>query len=83
MCPRNVVIWLSGQLAVATVLLQRWSMQLGRHILMIKEMLLQGEKRQFGEEGQPTKVALQIYETLTALQQLKTEDPFGWVVPVV
>ena len=44
---------------------------------------MQGEKRQFGEEGQPTKVALQIYESLTALQQLKTEDPFGWVVPVV
>ena len=46
-------------------------------------MCLQGEERQFGEEGQPTKVALQIYETLTALQQLNTEDPFGWIAPVV
>ncbi|CAL5223128.1 g5593 [Coccomyxa viridis] len=49
----------------------------------VGSLTYQGEKRQFGEEGQPTKVALQIYESLTALQQLKTEDPFGWVVPVV
>ena len=46
-------------------------------------LLLQGEKKQFGEAGQPTKVALEIYETLTSLQQQRTEDPFGWVVPVV
>lgn len=44
---------------------------------------MQGEKKQFGVPGQPTKVALQIYETLTAIQQLKSEDPFGWVFPVV
>lgn len=44
---------------------------------------MQGEKKQFGEPGEPTKTALQIYETLTALQQQKTKDPFGWVVPVV
>ena len=44
---------------------------------------VQGERKQFGEDDQPTKVALQIYETLTALQQQKTEDTFGWVVPIV
>ena len=53
------------------------------HNLTPNMLGLQGEKKEFGEAGQPTKVALQIYETLTALQQLKTEDPFGWVVPVV
>jgi hypothetical protein len=44
---------------------------------------MQGQKRQFGEPGQPTKTALQIYEALTALQQEKAHDPFGWVLPVV
>ncbi len=44
--------------------------------------MMQGQKRQFGQPGQPTKTALQIYEALTALQQEKAEDPFGWVVPV-
>lgn len=27
-------------------------------------------------------VALELYEALTGLQQEKTADPFGWVVPV-
>ena len=44
---------------------------------------MQGVKKQFGERGEPTKVALQIYEMLTALQQQRTKDTFGWVVPVV
>lgn len=44
--------------------------------------LLQGQRRQFGQEGQPTKTALQIYEALTALQQEKAPDSFGWVVPI-
>jgi hypothetical protein len=32
--------------------------------------------------GQPGKVALELYEALTALQQERAEDPFGWVDPV-
>lgn len=44
--------------------------------------MLQGERKQFGEPGKPTKTALHIYEALTALQQEKADDPFGWIVPV-
>lgn len=28
-------------------------------------------------------VALELYETLTGIQQERLEDPFGWVFPVV
>ena len=42
----------------------------------------QGEKRQFGEVGQPTKTALELYDALTGLQTERLPDPFGWVHPV-
>ncbi|KAK9907767.1 hypothetical protein WJX75_009620 [Coccomyxa subellipsoidea] len=41
-----------------------------------------GVRKQFGEAGQPTRTALRLYEALTALQQEKADDPFGWIVPV-
>ena len=44
--------------------------------------MLQGVRKQFGEPGQTTKTALRLYEALTAVQQEKAEDPFGWIVPV-
>lgn len=45
-------------------------------------LLSQGRRRQYGEPGRPSPVALEMYEALTSLQQERTEDPFGWVVPV-
>ena len=48
----------------------------------VGSLTYQGERRQFGEPGQPGPVALELYEQLTGLQQEKLEDPFGWVHPV-
>jgi len=41
-----------------------------------------GERRQFGQPGEPTPVALELYNALTSLQDGKADDPLGWVVPV-
>ena len=43
---------------------------------------LQGRRRQYGEPGRPSPVALEMYEALTSLQQERSDDAFGWVVPV-
>lgn len=43
---------------------------------------MQGRRRQYGEPGRPGPVALEMYEALTSLQQERSDDPFGWVVPV-
>jgi hypothetical protein len=48
----------------------------------VGSLTYQGERRQYGEPGQPGPVALELYEQLTGLQQEKLEDPFGWVHPV-
>ena len=42
----------------------------------------QGRRRQYCKAGQPGRVALEMYEALTSLQQERSEDPFNWVVPV-
>lgn len=42
----------------------------------------EGVRRQFGEPGQPSPVALELYDQLTGLQQERYADPFGWVYPV-
>jgi branched-chain amino acid aminotransferase len=38
-----------------------------------------GQKREFGKNGEPTPVALELYDALTGLQQERIEDEFGWV----
>lgn len=48
----------------------------------VGSLTYQGERRQFGEVGQPGKTALELYDALTGLQQEKYPDPFGWVHPV-
>ena len=48
----------------------------------VGSLTYQGVRKQFGEKGQPTPVALELYNELTGLQQEKREDPFGWVYPV-
>ena len=48
----------------------------------VGSLTYQGERRQYGQPGQPGPVALELYEQLTGLQQEKLEDPFGWVHPV-
>ena len=42
----------------------------------------QGQRRQYGEAGQPGPVALELYDQLTGLQTERYPDPFGWVCPV-
>ena len=41
-----------------------------------------GAKKQYGAPGEPTPVALELYQALTDLQLQKSADPFGWVYPV-
>lgn len=48
----------------------------------VGSLTFRGERRQYGEKGKPTPVALELYEELTGLQQEALEDPYGWVVPV-
>lgn len=48
----------------------------------VGSLTYQGERRQFGEPGQPSPVALELYDQLTGLQQERYPDPFGWVYPV-
>lgn len=38
-----------------------------------------GKKREFGKNGEPTPVALELYDALTGLQQERIKDEFGWV----
>jgi len=45
----------------------------------VGSLTYQGRRRQFGAEGQPTPAALELYDALTALQQERQPDPFGWV----
>jgi branched-chain amino acid aminotransferase len=48
----------------------------------VGSMTYRGERRQYGEHGQPGSVALELYDQLTGIQQERYEDPFGWVLPV-
>ena len=41
-----------------------------------------GTKKRYGAPGEPTPVALELYQALTDLQLQKSADPFGWVYPV-
>jgi branched-chain amino acid aminotransferase len=49
----------------------------------VGSLTYEGRRRQFGAEGEPTPVALELYSALTALQQEREPDPFGWVHPVL
>jgi len=42
-----------------------------------------GERRQFGQPGEPTPAALKLYTALTDIQLGKLPDPYGWVKRVV
>lgn len=48
----------------------------------VGSLTFRGERRQYGDRGRPTPVALELYEALTGLQQEALPDPYGWVVPV-
>eukprot|EP00951_Prasinocladus_malaysianus_P017056 scaffold134141_cov34-Prasinocladus_malaysianus.AAC.1 len=48
----------------------------------VGSLTYQGERKQFGEPGEPTPVALELYNALTEIQDQKAEDIKGWVVPV-
>ncbi|PRW58452.1 branched-chain amino acid aminotransferase [Chlorella sorokiniana] len=48
----------------------------------VGSLTYEGKRRQFGEPGQPSPVALELYDQLTGLQQERYPDPFGWVYPV-
>jgi len=42
----------------------------------------EGVRRQFGVPGEPSPIALELYDALTSLQTEKSDDSFGWVYPV-
>lgn len=48
----------------------------------VGSLTYKGNRKQYGEPGKPTPIALELYETLTGLQSENTEDEFGWVYPV-
>lgn len=48
----------------------------------VGSLTYQGKRKQYGEPGQPSPVALELYDQLTGLQQERYPDPFGWVLPV-
>lgn len=41
-----------------------------------------GKKHTFGEAGQVGTVTADVYESLTAIQQQRADDPYGWVYEV-
>lgn len=45
----------------------------------VGSLTYKGERRQFGNPGEPTATALELYDALTGLQQEKIPDTFGWV----
>lgn len=45
----------------------------------VGSLTYEGRRKQFGTTGEPSPVALELYEALTGLQQERLEDPFGWV----
>jgi len=45
----------------------------------VGSLTYKGEKRQFGNPGEPTATALELYDALTGLQQERIPDTFGWV----
>lgn len=48
-------------------------------VCSVGSLTYRGQRKQFGSAGQPGPVALEMYNTLTQLQTLAAEDPFGWV----
>ena len=48
----------------------------------VGSLTYQGQRKQYGTAGEPSPVALELYEALTGLQQEKLPDSFGWVYPV-
>ncbi|KAJ9525110.1 hypothetical protein QJQ45_017329 [Haematococcus lacustris] len=51
-------------------------------VCSVGSLTYQGRRREFTQQGQPGKVALEMYTSLTDIQAEKADDPFGWVVPV-
>eukprot|EP00889_Picochlorum_renovo_P007690 jgi/Picre1/34720/NNA_002186.t1 len=45
----------------------------------VGSLTYKGTRRDFGENGEPTATALELYESLTGLQQERIPDTFGWV----
>mmetsp|Transcript_468 Transcript_468/g.1083 ORF Transcript_468/g.1083 Transcript_468/m.1083 type:complete len:406 (-) Transcript_468:29-1246(-) len=45
----------------------------------VGSLTYKGTRRDFGENGGPTPTALELYESLTGLQQERIPDTFGWV----
>ncbi|KAJ9525310.1 hypothetical protein QJQ45_020852, partial [Haematococcus lacustris] len=50
-------------------------------VCSVGSLTYQGRRREFTQQGQPGKVALEMYTSLTDIQAEKADDPFGWVVP--
>ncbi|GMH35822.1 hypothetical protein BSKO_03690 [Bryopsis sp. KO-2023] len=48
----------------------------------VGSLTYKGNRKQYGEPGTPTPIALELYKTLTSLQTEHADDEFGWVYPV-
>ena len=49
----------------------------------VGSLTYRGQRREYGQSGQPTPVGMRLYEKLAKLQNESVEDPYGWVEPVV
>ena len=52
-------------------------------ICTVGSLTFKGQRRQFGEVGEPTPVGLKLYQKLTGLQNEAIDDPYGWIRPVL
>lgn len=48
----------------------------------VGSLTYEGQRKQFGEPGQPGPIALELYDALTGMQQERLPDNHGWVVSV-
>ena len=48
-----------------------------------KRSCVQGNRKQFSPEGEPSKVALELYTALTDIQLQRADGPDGWIHPVL
>jgi len=48
----------------------------------VGSLTYKGQRRTYAADGQPGKTTLEMYQALTDIQQERSEDTQGWVVPV-
>jgi len=51
-------------------------------VCSVGSLTYRGKRKNFTKEGEPGKVALEMYKSLTDIQTEQADDPHGWVVPL-